>query len=152
MRHPIQLFHQEYLARMACESLGEKKYRQVGSVWKKLKPEWAEAFDAKTGKSYFYHLKSGITSWSAPGNYAPLTTNRKRRMDEVKVTNNQSKRARKTGSKIERSLLQGSSNNFDNLTSMATVAQSDVLSAVDIDSSQMTSLTTTQEPRLRVQK
>ena len=118
----------------------------------KLKPEWAEAFDAKTGKSYFYHLKSGITSWNTPGNYVPLTTSRKRRIDEVKVTNNQSKRARKTGSKIERSLLQGSSNNFDHLTSMATVAQSDILSAVDVDSSQMTSLTTTQEPRLRVQK
>ena len=118
----------------------------------KPKPEWAEAFDTKTGKSYFYNLKSGITSWNAPSNYVPLTNSRKRRIADTEILNSQSKRARKTGSTIERSLLQGSTNNFDHLKSMATVAQSDVLSAVDVDSSQMTSLTTTQEPRLRVQK
>ena len=120
-------------------------------------PEWAEAFDAKTGKSYYYNIKSGITSWNVPGEYIPLKTNSKKR-DNSMITSkntdslhNPRKRARADGNnkKMEQYMNRGK---FDNLNGMTTLVQNDVISSVQVDKDNMPTLNTVQEPRIRVQK
>jgi hypothetical protein len=142
------------------------KTKNNNSTSEKNEPEWAEAFDTKTGKSYYYNIKSGITSWAVPGRYIPLDINKKKRPLETSTMNSSGTaasslngRKRAKGIKkingrhnnIERYIYE-KSNNYDHITGMTTLVQNDVISSVQVDEDNMPMLNTIQEPRIRVEK
>ena len=150
--------------KVAQNNMEADKTKNNNSTGEITEPEWAEAFDTKTGKYYYYNIKSGITSWAVPGRYIPLDVNNKKRpLDTGTMNNNtttslnRTKRAKSINknkdrhNNIERYIHQ-KNNNYDHITGMTTLVQNDVISSVQVDEDNMPMLNTIQEPRIRVQK
>ena len=121
--------------------------------------DWKEAFDPKTGKPYYYHIRTGQTSWTKPGTQtavaAPIagasstgsdsSSSKKRPFSAIGSANLAARQP--SGRHLERMLNR--KGNLDDIRGMEVINQSEVLDAVQ--AAEQKDIKAVDAPRIKTQ-